>query len=99
MTTDLIDTLVRLEIVLRKTAPTFSSRLRPGLTAVEIEGKVASFSWAMSHDVRILNQWHDGLSGTSKTLKIFAVVNPEKLRTIYLRRDRFPSEGAIAPQK
>lgn len=70
MTTDLIDTLVRLEVVLRQTAPTISSRLHPGLTAVEIEGKVASFLWAMPDDVRILYQWHDGLSGTSKTLNL-----------------------------
>lgn len=68
--TEVIDTLVRFDTVLSQTAPKIASRLQPGLTAVEIEKQIASFSWALPQDAFDLYQWHNGVSGTSEKLSL-----------------------------
>ena len=59
---ELLETLNRFDNVLSQTAPNIANRLQAGLTAAEIETQIASFSWRLPQDGRILYQWHNGLS-------------------------------------
>lgn len=67
---ELIQTLEGFENVLSQSAPKIASRLQLGLSAAEIEAKIASFSWEFPQDAFELYQQHNGLSGKPGKLNL-----------------------------
>lgn len=64
------ETLDRFNLMLAESVPKIASRLQLGLTHIEIERQVASFTWTLPQDAFLLYQWHNGLSGKPGKLNL-----------------------------
>ncbi len=67
---ELREVLNRFDTVLSQTAPNIAIRLQTGLTPMEIEAQIASFSWEFPQDAFDLYQQHNGLSGKAEKLNL-----------------------------
>jgi hypothetical protein len=67
---EILEILNRFDTVLAQTVPNIAIRLQTGLTRMEIEAKIASFSWEFPQDAFYLYQQHNGLSGKAEKLNL-----------------------------